>query len=58
MTIDKVCDLIKVDGASYLEKSCKNLSNLSEENKFIWLITSEDTDIIENLENHILLVSI
>ena len=38
---------------SYIEKSCNNFSNLSEENKFIWLMTSEDIDIIVKLANHI-----
>ena len=38
---------------SYIEKSCKNFSNLSEENKLLWLMKSEDIDIIEKLANHI-----
>ena len=38
---------------SYIEKSCNNFSNLSEENKFIWLMTLEDIDIIVKLANHI-----
>ena len=38
---------------SYIEKSCNNFSNLSEENKFIWLMASEDIDIIVKFANHI-----
>ena len=38
---------------SYIEKSCNNSSNLSEENKFIWLMTSEDIDTKVKLANHI-----
>ena len=38
---------------SYIEKACNNFSNLSEENKFIWLMTSKDIDIIEKLAHHI-----
>ena len=37
---------------SYIEKSCNNFSNLSEENKFIWSMTSADIDIIVKLANH------
>ena len=36
-----------------LFKSCKNFKELSDENKFLWLMTTEDIFILENLANHI-----
>lgn len=38
---------------SYIEKLCKNFKDLTNENKFIWLMTNEDTDIIQKLSSHI-----
>ena len=38
---------------SYIEKACRNFQYLSEENKFLWLMTSEDTLVIEKLASYI-----
>ena len=36
-----------------IEKSCKNFKELSDENKFLWLMTTEDIFILVKLANHI-----
>ena len=38
---------------SYIEKLCKNFKDLTNENKLIWLMTNEDTSIIQKLSSHI-----
>ena len=35
------------------ENSCKNFKDLSDENKFLWLMTTWDIFVLEKLANHI-----
>ena len=36
-----------------IEKSCKNFKELLDENKFLWLMTTEDISIFEKLANNV-----
>ena len=45
--------LVRTKLFSYIENLCKNIKVLTNENKFIWLMTNEITGIITKLSSHI-----